>query len=64
MYIPENYEAIEKYQNALAQTTATQVAYGPSLKPSGFSQSSAILEDPCEGGCGQHHYKDGPGTEF
>jgi len=60
--IPDNYEAIEKYQNAIAQIGAS-VPHGTSLKPSGFSQTSATLEeDHCDGGCGVHNYINGVGS--
>lgn len=65
MYIPENYEAIEKYESALAQTTSL---YGKepcankkdlikvkTSKHSDLSQTTASLEDPFESGFGQHN---------
>ena len=47
--VPENWEAIEKYNMALSQT-ATVVERPTLLKPTGFAQSSASLDQDCDFG--------------
>ena len=46
--VPENWEAIEKYNMALSQT-ATVVERPTLLKPTGFAQASASLDQNCDG---------------